>query len=299
MGLVNELFTAIAIDNPTYPNGIKLQHSLNSVRGPAKAALKEVSASSADFQVAWQKLLRRYYIAKHKLFNYLEAFIELRSVSRASAADLSSLVDKAEEIVKGLKNLQYHVEHFDIWFVHLIERKLDPDTRLGWAIHEDNVENFSTYENILKFLECRITSLKTPTKLGAPSQGDSRKNKVKNIERNSGNSGKQISSHVTQEASAKSQDKSRIKKRFKCSFCTEEHSLYRCQKFLALDPDGRANFIESKKMCECCFSAKHKTSDCPKSFSCTVYGCKAKHNALLHKEMRSSQSRNVVSNIEV
>ena len=62
-----------------------------------------------------------------------------------------------------------------MWFVYLIERKLDPDTNLSWAIHKENVESFSTYKDLLSFLECRITSLKTLTPLKSPNDTNAKK----------------------------------------------------------------------------------------------------------------------------
>ena len=74
---------------------------------------------------------------------------------------MSVLVDKAEELVKGLSSLKCPIDQFDVWFVHFIERKLDPETRVSWAIHEENNDYFSTYKVLLQFLEHRITSLKS------------------------------------------------------------------------------------------------------------------------------------------
>ena len=140
-----DLFTAVVI-NAKLSDAIKLQHSLNAVHGPAKVALGGISVATSKFQVAWDKLLRRYDNPKHKLFNYLEAFVDLPQVSHSSASDLSLLVDRAEEIVERLKDLKCPIDPYDVWFVHLIERKLDEKTRLGWAIHEEEVESFSTYK---------------------------------------------------------------------------------------------------------------------------------------------------------
>lgn len=280
-----ELFTAVVIDDIRIPDAIKLRHLLAGVGGPAKVALKGVSVTTSDFKVAWEKLLRRYDITKHKLYNHLENFINLPSVTQASATDLSLLVDSAEELVKGLTDLKCPVKEFDIWFVHLIERKLDPDTKLSWAIHEEKVETFSTYKNLLSFLECRISSLKTPKS----SQNFNEVNPKKvNKLNNSGTGPKQVSSHVAQNLSNQSSTKG--KKKFKCQCCSENHSIFRCRKFLDLNADNRLQLIKSKKMCECCFSTKHPTQNCSASFSCSISGCQRKHHYLLHRDTRSPRT---------
>ena len=93
---------------------IKLRCLLNSVQGLAKAALKGVPLSTSRFQVAWDKLLRRYDVSKHKLYNYLEGFVNISTVTHASASALGLFIDKSEKLVKGLSDLQCFVEHFDV-----------------------------------------------------------------------------------------------------------------------------------------------------------------------------------------
>ena len=42
-------------------------------------------------------------MTKRKLHNYLEGFINLPPISQASPMEVSRLVDRAKELVKGLK----------------------------------------------------------------------------------------------------------------------------------------------------------------------------------------------------
>ena len=63
-----EPFTAVVIDDKRIPDAIKLRLLLGCVNGPAKIALRGVSVTTSDFKVAWEKLLRTYGIAKHKLY---------------------------------------------------------------------------------------------------------------------------------------------------------------------------------------------------------------------------------------
>ena len=97
-----ELFTASIINDGRLSNIVKLQHLLNNVRGSAKQTLSSVTVSSNNFEVAWDKLLRRYDSNRRRLYVHLDALINLPQASNESAEELSHLVDKAEEAIKDL-----------------------------------------------------------------------------------------------------------------------------------------------------------------------------------------------------
>ena len=69
------------------------------------------------------------------------------------------MVDKAEELDEGLQKIGFPIKHFNVWFVYLVVRRLDPATRESWAIHEEDVEGFSTFASLSKFLENRVVLL--------------------------------------------------------------------------------------------------------------------------------------------
>ena len=50
----------------------------------------------------------------------MEGFLELPPVLKKSGQELSLLIDRAEEIVKGLSKIGCPVDQYDNWFVHLL-----------------------------------------------------------------------------------------------------------------------------------------------------------------------------------
>ena len=171
-----ELFTASIINDGRLPEIVKLQNLLLHVTGPAKQALKGVTVNSTSFTVAWEKLLWRYDSNKRRLYTHFEALINLPKVTVESRAELSCLVDRVEEAVKSLTTLNCPVKHYNHWIVHLVVRKLDPQTRKDWAIHEEGQEDLSTYKTLLKFLENRINSLNDPSDTEGETYEDSTSN---------------------------------------------------------------------------------------------------------------------------
>ena len=112
------------------------------------------------------------------------------------------LIDKAEELVKGLQIISCTIEHFDVWFVHLVVRQLDPSTRERWAISQENIKGFSIYDSLLKFLENRIISLTPLRKTGTDN---ATKNRTKN-KTSKGNNCKPVSTNVAQKSEPNGKD---------------------------------------------------------------------------------------------
>ena len=135
------------------------------------------------------------------MYVYLEALSNLPQVPAKSAQELTSLVDEVEEAVKGLNDLNCPVAEYSNWFVHSIVKKLDADTRKDWQVHEEKVEGFSTYANILSFLENKIVSLTDPNEPEAPLATPIPESKKKSTgQKNYQNDTKQsFSSHHTQD----------------------------------------------------------------------------------------------------
>ncbi|XP_031779777.1 uncharacterized protein LOC116416236 [Nasonia vitripennis] len=56
----------------------------------------------------------------------------MKPVKRKSPGELIELLDKAEAAHKTFKDAGCPCEHWDSWLIHMVERKLDNETREGW-----------------------------------------------------------------------------------------------------------------------------------------------------------------------
>lgn len=98
-----------------------------------------------------------------QLTAHLDALISLTPVKHGSADEITELIDRTDEAIQELKDLELRVEHFDIWFVHCVSGKLDDKTREDWVISEEKSETqFDTYDSLGKFLEKRVKGTDTP-----------------------------------------------------------------------------------------------------------------------------------------
>ena len=77
--------------------------------------------------------------------------------------------------------------------MHLLVRSLDSETRESWAIHQENNEEFSTYKELVSFIEHRIHSLE---EAGNKNLADPVKKSNLEHKQNKSNSSKSTVSHV-------------------------------------------------------------------------------------------------------
>lgn len=60
------------------------------------------------------------------------------------------------------------------------------------------------------------------------------------------------------------------------------HPIWRCRSFLAMPVADRLKVISSNNACTLCLETGHDKMQCKRTFRCTVSGCNAAHNVLLH-----------------
>ncbi|KAL7291876.1 hypothetical protein TKK_0014434 [Trichogramma kaykai] len=93
-------------DKEAIPKVAKLQHLLNAVQGPVVLRLKGMEITAANFDVAWNKLVRRYNNQRIRLHNALESLMQLPLMKSRTADELTNLIDRTEEAVRSLQELR-------------------------------------------------------------------------------------------------------------------------------------------------------------------------------------------------
>ena len=61
------------------------------------------------------------------------------------------------------------------------------------------------------------------------------------------------------------------------------HPIWQCRVFNAMSLDERKDVIRLSKACTLCLETGHESSECSKTFRCTVTDCRLRHNVLLHE----------------
>ncbi len=81
-----------------------------------------------------------------------------------------------------------------------------------------------------------------------------------------------------------------------CPFCSEEHSVFQCNKFKSFTFDQKSNEIRKRNLCFNCLRKGHRSAECRSSL-CQV--CNRRHHTLLNISNQSSSSTPVTSPSEI
>lgn len=235
----------------------KMQYLKGFLRGDAAALIKHFPVTETNYKEAWSKLIARYDKKRHILTAYIKAFVKQPTVSLASASQLRQLTDTSDEIIRGIAALGDEANGRDPWLIFCLLNKTDTDTRKAWAEHISDKE-FPTLEEFLTFLGKRCDALE------AIEPATKRTTSVKTT----------IRSHHSDISS-------------KCPECLQQHPLFKCPSFKALDIQARRNLVNKHAVCFNCLGPGHQAQRCKSKFSC--HFCKQRHHSTLHLTQQSNQ----------
>ena len=256
-----EIFTATVIEDQSLKDVQKVHLLSNAMDDKAKSVLKGTRMTAGNFQTAWEKLLRRFDDKDVRLYSHLEEIINAPRMTKKSSEELSPLIDLAAESFKGLEELGCPVEHYDVWYIHCIVKKLDNETRESWNIRRESLTGLPTYKGLIEFLENRMHSL-DQSQIGSDLTLSSKKLPTN----------PKIQSHAVAAVKSKS-----------CPICGGTHSVFGCLKFRNQSVEERRTQVGKLQLCFNCLQRKHLVKDCTSKGSCAV--CSEKHHTLLHRDL--------------
>ena len=140
--------------------------------------------------------------------------------------------------------------------IHVADR-LAPNVRDDWrrkAIKlRQRTGRYPTFHELVTFLQVLADSLNDP---------------VFGIKSSKSKSTSNSSTHVSGKTA--------------CPKCGLNHRLFYCKQFKLMKPVDRFDFVITKKLCENCFSGRHKTVNCGRESVCSVPNCGKRHSRFIH-----------------
>jgi transposase InsO family protein len=73
------------------------------------------------------------------------------------------------------------------------------------------------------------------------------------------------------------------RQQLRCFLCQEEHDLFRCAQFKAMNVDRRIEVAKQHRLCFNCLRSGHNMESCRLERRCSVPGCGKKHTKFLHQ----------------
>lgn len=247
-----DAFNSIIHSNAALTNVQKLQYLRGCLSSEASDVVSSLEISDLNYDVAWRLLKERYDNKRVIVHTHVKAIMELPAVTKESAAELRQVAAGATKHIHALKALGRPTEHWDDLLIYALSSKLDPLTLREWQITLTG-SDVPVFKHLLDYMAHKCQVLEATGKSGVVARSKS---------------------------SAKQQAACHAVLKYKCSFCSGEHSIYHCKDFLSLPVARRISEIRNRKLCANCLrSTTHAANKCP-SGSCK--SCKAKHNTLLH-----------------
>ncbi|XP_065085126.1 uncharacterized protein LOC135707260 [Ochlerotatus camptorhynchus] len=257
-----DLFTSLIHWRTDLPEVEKFHYLKGCLQGEPKSLIDPLKITKANYQIAWDILVKRYNNNKLLKKKQVQSFFKLPTLSKESVVELRYLVDGFDRVVQTLDQIVEPAEYKDLLLVNLLTMRLDPSTRRAWEEYSANKE-MDLLTDLTEFLRQRMQVLES-----LPSRQTD--NKI-----------------IHQQQPPPKPKASAIKASYnsiqssggRCVACKDNHLLYQCSAFQRLSVVDRDSLLKSQGLCRNCFRSGHQAKDCQSKFSCRI--CKNRHHTLV------------------
>lgn len=277
----HDLFMSMIHDNPYIPKVQKMHRLKSTISGEAASLIKYISCTEGNYDLAWDKLRRRYQNERITVMNHIDKIVKIPKMAASSTADIKCIIDRTADSIEALRKMNQPVESWSVWLLYHLVQKLDGDSRCFWEQKLGKSTQLPTYEQFADFLEDRFRVLESLTIAG--HKASSQQEFIKRTFAKSTS----VKSHVANKKTA-------------CEFCNGQHHILTCSKFTNESLDDRRSFTNKKRLCFRCLEPKCFYRKCKDKAGCTI--CSSRHHTLLHKDRPAEDEKQTthahISNVE-
>ncbi|KAF0744804.1 Peptidase A2 domain-containing protein, partial [Aphis craccivora] len=268
----HDIFTSLIHNNADLSPVEKFFYLRSAVTGDAQNCIRCVETTSNNYEIAWNKLNKRYSNKKVLVQTHVKSMFELEPVASESSAKLRQFTDALTGHMSALETLGHKPNNWGPLLVHLIVTKLDKNSRREWETNAPK-EEVAPVEVIIEFLEARFKILEAIET-------------CKNI--NIRQSAYKFNNHNKQFNERSSSLV--IGNNKGCYICQAPHTIYKCPIFIALPVTERIKKVTEMKLCKLCLR-QHVPKKCNGK---NCFTCSKPHNTMLHlsnsSELRKSEA---------
>ncbi|XP_055629519.1 uncharacterized protein LOC129770600 [Toxorhynchites rutilus septentrionalis] len=257
-----DLFTSLIHHKTELPEVEKFHYLKGCLQGEPKSLIDPLKITRANYQIAWDMLLKRFDNSKQLRKRQVQSLFKLPTLTKESVSELHILLEGFERVVKNLDQVIEPEDYKDLLLVHILTARLDPVTRRGWEEFSTSKEQ-DTLSDLTDFIRRRVQMLES-----LPS---------KSVDVKGPNPLQQFSKPRT--AFTKTNYSSMQSFEGRCVACKGEHLLYQCQVFHRLEVAERDALLRTHSLCRNCFRVGHQAKDCKSKFSCRK--CQGRHHTLV------------------
>jgi len=170
-----------------------------------------------------------------------------------------------------LRALSLNVPIQDLMLNHLLLSALDAETQREWELLTASREDIPSTSDLMTFLESRCRALEL-------LQNTQSMKTVTASPRQSTYGGK-----------VSKPSYSNVVIQTQCTLCNGSHRLFKCDKFLKLQPQQQFNHAKQRRLCFNCLQLFDKDHTCSKQ---VCHKCQNKHHTLLHLDSQTQATNN-------
>ncbi|XP_062551107.1 uncharacterized protein LOC134216156 [Armigeres subalbatus] len=251
-----DLFTLLIHWKPELPEVEKFHYLNGCLQGEPRSLIDPLQVTKANYQVAWDMLLKRYNNSKQLKKRQIQSLLSLPTLSKESIRELHSLLEGFERIVRTLDQVVQPADYKDLLLMNILTSRLDPEE------FSSSKENDSL-DDLREFLNRRVHVLESmPTK-----SMDTRGVQQPPLQAKQKSSLTRTSFTSAQASGGR------------CVACSGYHPLFQCSSFQRLSISDRDGLLRTHSLCRNCFRPGHLARECQSKYLCR--NCKGRHHTLV------------------
>ena len=123
----------------------KLHYLLTQLSGEAKQLFENIQITEANYETVWNTLIDEYENKRLLVKAQYKILFSIPELSNPAAKELKALVDKTQEVLNALSNLDINTTTWDSMIVYIITQKLDCETHRLWEQSLEYPKNIATF----------------------------------------------------------------------------------------------------------------------------------------------------------
>lgn len=286
-----DMYDSLVHNNTALSSIEKFNYLISSLEGPPLSLVKCLPMSSANYEIAYNSLLKRYKNKRLLSQAHWSAIENLPKLNSDDPQALRNLLDIFSENLEALNILEHPVDKWDFILAHTLLKKIDNALATRFELHHsDSSDTMPKYTDVYKFLENHCNALFTLD--SSSSKSKFKKNETAKFPRSTIRP-----VHASTSFLGTNNNSNNHLTTHRCVLCNNNHALYKCPDFNSKSPNERFQYVKFKHLCINCLSNVHRTINCNSTSSCRT--CRKRHHTLLHfdRTVGSSNSNNADSQL--
>ncbi|GFV05928.1 uncharacterized protein TNCV_3142191 [Trichonephila clavipes] len=215
--------------------------------------VKEFASTFDTFSSLYEALESRYDNKRLIVDIHVQQILNFKKIERENSKEIREMIDCIKKKnLRALKLLNYEQNNlFNVFLLNIMLKKLDNESRKNFELSL-KAKDVPTFDEFIAFLEQRETILLSVDKNCIVE--------TKTILRKSNLSFK-TKTNLLMNRSVENKS---------CIVCKDKtlHPIFRCKRFLELNPEKRLDLVRLHKLCELCLRKNHKRMQCTSTYVC-------------------------------